>query len=293
MSPELGFALFLTLLWGPTALWLVARVLRGQRGRLSGSFNSESEVVQRSEAAPYDPDALASQGFWICSACNSMNRPQAKRCYSCGQEINAEGRRVPDRAPQLVPEGAPELVPDRAPELVPVMAEGPARSGGAAPRTNVVLAAPPPGGRRATAPVADPPARDPRRKATASPVEPAPHDRRRKAAEAATEPAPPDRRRKAAVPALAVLPADPVCPFLGFGNDPTTRCSFPDPRNRCHTPAQPGNDPAAFPLRLIPGKAGTMRTLEIGPEHQGALCLTASHEQCARFPAVRVLAGSR
>ncbi len=45
MSPELGFALFLTLLWGPTALWLGYRALRGHRSRRSGSFNVASDTA--------------------------------------------------------------------------------------------------------------------------------------------------------------------------------------------------------------------------------------------------------
>ena len=243
MSPELGFVLFLTLLWGPTAAWLVSRVLRGQRGRLT-AFNSESGVAQGSELAPHEPESLTSEGFWVCSACHSMNRRLAKSCYSCRKEMHSEGRQAPEAVPA-------------ARGMVPVMADDLVRSAHGAPRT-------------AAAPVAS---------ATADPV---------------LKPIGRGHDPTVAVPPLEVLPADPVCPFLGFSVDPTTRCTFPDPRNRCHTPLEQGSDPVAFPLRLIiTGKANAMRTLEIGPEHQEALCLTAAHEQCARFPAVRVVAASR
>lgn len=81
----------------------------------------------------------------------------------------------------------------------------------------------------------------------------------------------------------------PVCPFLGFKNDPSTRCDFADPRNVCHAASAPGAASSAFPRRLIPGKAGSTRSQEIGASHQSSLCLTTAHEQCARYPAVQAL----
>jgi hypothetical protein len=273
MSPEFGFALLLTLLWGPTALWLVSRMIRGQRGRPAGSFNREAETELVSGVVPQQPEALASEGFWVCAACHSMNRRGAKRCYSCHKEIHSDGRLAPG-----------ELHTAR--DLVPVMAEGMAGTTGTAVMATLAVPAAATGavpGSTVAVPAA----------ATGEPAvatlvrEPA----------VAVVPAPTYPARNAgrtpAVAPLGILATDPVCPFLGFSEDPTTRCSFPDPRNRCHTPPQHGHEGAAFPLRLITGKAGTMRTLEIGPEHQETLCLTAAHEQCARFPAVRVVAGRR
>ncbi len=46
------------------------------------------------------------------------------------------------------------------------------------------------------------------------------------------------------------------------------------------------------PRRLIPGKAGSTRSQEIGASHQSSLCLTASHKRCARYPAVQVVAAN-
>ena len=255
MGPELGFVLILALLWGPTALWLAARVIRGQRARLAGPFNIDSDLAQASALAPHQPEAMTSEGFWVCSACRSINRREAKSCYSCRQDMHLEGRQPPKAVPGATP-----------PSDVPVMAEVLAPAVVQPARARVVIAAPPP--------LAPARVRDPGLAAV-------PEVRKR------------DPRRKATVPRLEVLPADPVCPFLGFGDDPTTRCSFPDPRNRCHTPLEQSNGPLALPRRLIAGKASAMRTLEIGPEHQEALCLTAAHEQCARFPAIRVLEASR
>ncbi len=78
----------------------------------------------------------------------------------------------------------------------------------------------------------------------------------------------------------------PVCPYLGFKNDPSTRCDFADPRNFCHAASAPGGAPSNSPRRFIPGKAGSTRSQEIGASHQGTLCLTTAHERCARYPAV-------
>lgn len=79
----------------------------------------------------------------------------------------------------------------------------------------------------------------------------------------------------------------PVCPFLGFRNDPSTRFDFPDPANRCHATSKRGVRSVAFPRRFVRGAAGARRSQPIGVEHQEARCLTAAHEQCARYLAVK------
>jgi hypothetical protein len=107
-------------------------------------------------------------------------------------------------------------------------------------------------------------------------------------------------------PASAVLVRDPepaspeaprqaasgvsVCPFLGFRDDPSTRCDFPDSRNHCHATSKRGATLFASPRQFVTGKAGRVRSQPIDAEHQKSTCLSATYEQCARYPAV--LAGA-
>lgn len=97
----------------------------------------------------------------------------------------------------------------------------------------------------------------------------------------------------AAGAATSTPSAAPVCPFLGFKEDPATRCSYPDPRNVCHARSERGGVPFPLPRRLISGTGGGTRSQVISPEDQATLCLTSEHEQCARYPALHVLAGTR
>ena len=283
MSPELGFALFLALLWGPTAIWLGYRAIRGQRSRLPGSFVVASEAEQGKPPAHDQSEALVAQGFWVCGACRSVNRREARRCYGCKTAIG--------------PTGAPASDEQLTRPMVPVMAEGIARSSGdpaegdgagAHGRPRVCRQA---GARGCLAPVARP---EPVA-ALASVATPEPAAVL--ASVAAPEPAT-SRRSAPPVPAAAVsdpVPAtaaapreaatgDPVCPFLGFKNDPSTRCDFPDPRNLCHASVDQGTASSASHRRFIPGKAGSRRAQEIGASHQQSLCLTTAHAQCARYP---------
>jgi hypothetical protein len=85
----------------------------------------------------------------------------------------------------------------------------------------------------------------------------------------------------------------PVCPFLGFRNDPSTRYDFPDPANLCHATSERGATSVASPRRFVTSMAGTRRSQPIGVEHQKSRCLTAAHKQCARYPAVEVVAAIR
>ena len=243
MSPELGFALFVTLLYGPTALWLGYRALRQYRGRLPEPFNAESKPMRRSQLAPDEVEALVgSDEFWVCGTCRSLNRREANRCYGCRTAKGSAGRQAPGELP--VSRG------------VPVMADGIARSSGEAAGTTVALATP----------------RD---------APPAPEIRVR-APEHVLSAAPPE--------ALAGVP---VCPFLGFRDDPSTRYDFPDPGNLCHATSERGATSVASPRRFGTRMAGTRRSQPIDAEHQKSRCLTAAHEQCARYPAVEVVAASR
>jgi len=111
----MAFLLFVSLLWGPTALWLVYRSLRGPRGRLRETFTTVSEPMRSSQLAPDEPEALLGlDGYWVCETCRSLNHPEVNRCYGCRTAKGSAGRQA-----------AGELPVTRG---VPVMAEGIARS---------------------------------------------------------------------------------------------------------------------------------------------------------------------
>ena len=255
MSPELGFALFLTLLWGPTALWLGLRALRGHRSRRSGTFNVASDTANSGLSAPSVADALLAEGFWVCGACRSVNRRGAKRCYGCKKALDTKAKPMPEAQPVR--------------RMVPVMAEGVAvPSGGGASGTAPTAASwSNPAVLAATLVPAATPRSDPR-VFDVPQVDPGPV-----LAEATQE----------------VRAGVPVCPFLGFKNDPSTRCDFADPRNFCHAAAERGGASSASPRRFIPGKAGGTRSQEIGASHQISLCLTTAHERCERYPALQAV----
>jgi len=238
MSPELGLAVFLTLLCGPTVLWLGYRAVRGRPGRFSSSFNTVSEPIGSSQPAPDESEGLVGRaGFWVCRTCHSLNRREANRCYGCHAAMGSAAQPPPGEQP--VSRG------------VPVMAEGIARSFGAAAGTTVPSAT---------------------------------------ARTALLEPevlAPDPEPQPAAAPSQATAAA-PVCRYLGFRDDPSTRCDFPDPRNLCHATPGPGTRSFASPLRFVTGKAGTRRPQPIGAEHQRSSCLSATHERCSRYPTVQV-----
>lgn len=106
----------------------------------------------------------------------------------------------------------------------------------------------------------------------------------------ASDPLPPEILVGAPALAVSSAPSEagaglPVCPFLGFRDDPSTRCDFPDPANVCHATSAGGATSVAFARRLIAGKAGTRRSQPIAVEHQEVCCLTAAHRSCARYPA--------
>lgn len=153
MSPELGFALFVTLLYGPMALWLGYRALRQHRGRLPEPFNAESKPMRSSQLAPDELEAMVgSAGFWVCGTCRSLNRGEANGCYSCRTAKGSARRQAPGELP--VSRG------------VPVMADGIARSSGEAAGTTVALAAP-----RNTPPALEIPVRVPEPVLPAAPLE--------------------------------------------------------------------------------------------------------------------------
>ena len=272
MSPELGI-LFAALLWGPTALWLVYRTLRGRQGRLSGPFS-------RAQLAPDELEALVgSDGFWACGTCRSLNRGEANRCYSCRTAKGSAGRPAPRELPDSpgvpvmaagiarssreLPDspGVPvmaEGIARSSRELpdspgVPLMAEGIAHSSGEDASTTVALATP-----RDAPPTLEVLIRAPELEQSAAP----PWE----------------------------LASAPACPFLGWSKDPFTRSDFPDPGNHCHATSERGAASVASPRRIVASMGRTRRSQPIGVEHQKSRCLTAAHKQCARYPADEVVA---
>jgi hypothetical protein len=127
MNVELLLVLFIALLYGPTALWLVLRTLRGHRRRLPESGVSErmrgAELASGEGESLDDPDA-----FWACGGCRSLNRRESNRCYSCRMAKDATSRQA---AGQQTASG-----------WVPVMADDTARSTGVAVGTTVIPPAP-------------------------------------------------------------------------------------------------------------------------------------------------------
>jgi hypothetical protein len=243
MSPELGLVVFVTLLWGPTALWLGYRAFRVHRGNSFRSSSLASEPKYGSQSSPDELGALVDRdGFWVCWSCRSLNRREASHCYGCQAAMVSVGQQVPGEPPVR--------------RMVPVMAEGIARSFEGAPWTTVAIAA-----TENDLPAPEIFVRDP-------------------------------------VPVLSSAPREapvvvPVCPFLGLRDDPSTRCDFPDPRNLCHAASTRGATLFAFPRQFVTGKAGSVRAQPIDAELQKSTCLTATHERCARYPAVEAAAASR
>ena len=258
-------ALIVALLWGPTALWLIFRVVRGTGSQRPEAFADRHEQVRLA------PEALLLD-YWVCKDCRSVNHQGANHCYSCGID-RAPVERVRQPEPVTmdpVPIGNGWVpVMDATPDPsvnVPVAAtaaRGPSRA--RSRRWNVVAAAP---GALVDASVAahmEPPLLDT--------VAPPPPFALAPVASTDASPAPPRHR---ATPSS--IP--PVCPFIGFKDDSATRCDYPDERNMCHAAAANASPSMPIPWR----RGGAGRSVAIRPDHQSAICLTANHQQCARYP---------
>ena len=89
--------------------------------------------------------------------------------------------------------------------------------------------------------------------------------------------APPPPEPAPQLPQVPPSIAPPVCPYLGFKDDPATQCGYPDSRNFCHAAAANGGSSMPASRRLVRGVRGRGRTLPISDEHQAALCLTNQH----------------
>lgn len=85
MGAETALAIIVALLWGPTAIWLIVRATRGSEDR---HFESDDPGLASSaiwQAAREDlaPLVVAGGEHWVCGGCRSLNRLDAKSCYSC------------------------------------------------------------------------------------------------------------------------------------------------------------------------------------------------------------------
>ena len=256
-------ALIAALLWGPTALWLIFRVVRGP-----GSPRPEA-FADRNDQARLVPEALLLD-YWVCRDCRSVNHEGANHCYSCGIDRAPVERVKPPKpvTPAPVPTGTGwvavmDPAPDPRVNVPVVVAAAPAASRPRSRRWNVVGGAPGAFGDASVAAHMESPLPD-----TVSPGAVAP------AFVAPSVAAPAGGARL--LPAQSTVPS--VCPFIGFKDDAATRCDYPDGRNVCHAAAANAGSATSVPWRR------SARSVAIMPDHQSAVCLTAAHRQCARYP---------
>ena len=100
MSPGLVVVLLITILYGPIAAWLVLSALRGPRVRFHQPSTAVSESIGSSHLAPGElVTPVASDGFWVCGTCSSLNRREANRCYSCRTVMGLAGEQSPGGRP--------------------------------------------------------------------------------------------------------------------------------------------------------------------------------------------------
>ena len=292
-------AVILGLLWGPTALWLIYRAVRGPTAGTREAF-ARAPARPRTEQGPLD--AVLRNEYWICRDCRSVNHLGAMQCYSCGLKRPqpepvapepaatpngwvavmdpAVGRRTSEPAVRTRAQPISSALPPDPPPAAPMpeLAPGPAMvvAGAAAasrgtkrPRT----------ARRPRTPAGGPTAAELSVLAHMTGAPPA------AVAPAPSGPPPPEAPLQ--LPQFTPSIAPPVCPYLGFKDDPATQCSYPDDRNVCHAAAAEASSMPS-PRRLVQGVRGRGRTLPISAEHQATLCLTTEHRQCDRFPAAHL-----
>jgi hypothetical protein len=276
MSPELAIALVVALVGGPTAIWLGYRTMRRQRPRQA--LDPRIEVAEPARNTQRAPDGARAQveaeGFWVCERCRSLNLRAANRCYSCRAAKGVADPRVPQRPP--IGRGVPVMaararggrsagdVPVRG--GLPVIADGRARSpeGPSVDRRVPALSRD-----------LDSSRREPSRTTVAVAAPGASH-----ALVSATH-------------SEAPSASAPVCPFIGWRDDPSTRYDFPDPANLCHATAGRATAAATPRGRVPAGSSGHERPQPIDPGYQVSSCLTALHVACARYPSGEVVAAHR
>ena len=83
MGPETALAIIVALLWGPTALWVIIRLARASEARRFESDSGGPVLLVDQNVLEDELGPEADKAQWICASCRSVNRPGAKRCYSC------------------------------------------------------------------------------------------------------------------------------------------------------------------------------------------------------------------
>ncbi len=89
MSSELALVVIVALLWGPTALWLIIRFVRGPRestrnvGMGDGTIEAPGPLVWPKPGVKELAELIVQDEYWVCEACRSINRPSSRRCYAC------------------------------------------------------------------------------------------------------------------------------------------------------------------------------------------------------------------
>jgi hypothetical protein len=286
------------LLWGPAAVWLLYRSLRGRSGGRMANRRPGGE----SETTPVWPaglrvDLVLGVKYWACRRCRSFNRSGSSRCSSCGADVTSGipigevGVGVPVMAPNLHPHSERVAddwaAPSHAPTTEPSAAEN-GRTAVPAARADATALLPPANmtavqvqsaAMTAARSVGDDGRGIGRVAAPPAPLAPSPW----------SLPGAPDGRRAAAAPThdqaevATAMPGTPLaCPYLGIYDDPPTRYDFAHPANACHA----GVDVARVSgwRQRVGLRAGGDRPTAVSAEHQTRLCLTADHVQCPRYP---------
>ena len=256
MPAETALVLIVVLLWGPTAIWLIYRASRGGEERRfeSDDPGSVSSTTWQLTTADRAPLVVEGAETWVCRGCRSLNRRDAKHCYSC--------RGPRDELDLPVRMARPER------PLVPVMAQGSEPPSPTPPPVTPPSLAPPPPTRAAPPPPSGVPWL------------------------AASGEQAADRPRFAwdGVPVMADAAADQpaardgltVCPFLGLERDPTTWFDFPAPGNVCHASS---SQPASLVRSIGRLVSGSHPQQSISIAHQRAACLAVAHVECPRYAA--------
>ncbi len=318
MSPELGIVLFVALLLGLAAAWLINHALRARPGTAEAG-NVAPGAKRGSQPSPEELAALVGQdGFWACLTCHSLNRREANHCYACHAAKSSPGPPKPDAPPagRRVPAAARRSPRYPGDAGGTAMAGGTTLAGGTAMAGGTTLAGTTvPGAttvaRSATVAVAAAGrVRGPVAGSAVAAGQSGPAAGSAVAAASESRPAASESRPAAesADPAAIVLGRDPgpgssgarlalsgvpVCPFLGFRDDPSTRCDFPDPRNLCHATSNRGATSFASRRRFAIGMARSAQSKPIDAAHQKSRCLSPTHVQCARYPAAQPVAAER
>jgi hypothetical protein len=289
MSPVIGLIIVVTLLLGPTVLWLIYLGTRStpERPTFAG-FDDAGQSSGHDEVAALTDE----EGFWVCHSCRSINRRDASRCYNCRAPITGPGPGQPGRqagAPTIWSgdPGATGSAFVQAPGVAVGAAQGGAAQGAAA-RSRADMERRPDGFAHPTAGAGG----------SQTPAgTPAATRKREQPSSALWAPSPPPPARSTPRSAAGVVGASDrprpgvraqaspmACPYLATRDDIATRFDFPYSGNTCHAGLGAQNGVGlGGQLRQAVLRKSRQEPLAIAVEHQARLCLTPSHGQCPRY----------